>query len=868
MRKFVRCFAILIAATTITTIVQPKASATTAASFSENYDNESVGTALGYSPREAYAAKDGENGVVSIGVPESGKYDNGRYLVRRTSDPGEKIIISLDFKLPGDVTGYSGVKLLESSYKDGKGSVADVGLTGRSIYTVGQKNAKLEDLRTDIKSNKWYNIFVVIDKSTGTWKLYSGNYASSETAFTYAEPVVDENQKDEYSALLWPIGVRNYNKLAPLYIDNCEISGIINEELDVAVYAAKSIMLEAEIGYENGQYPQSAVSMLKNAYDRIYPYSKDTTLSPEEASAYATELTAAMKRFEKSKIDTTSSDGNAAYIVSEVADVLVVDSEQNLDKELTAKVYDRAKNEVSGDIQWETDKEYSGVEVKNGRLTVKVGTETEIELKASCGDIYVKQKVKLTVGKKVKEISLSGENGEIIIKGKTDAKPDLPVKLSAVGTGINITNETLTVKDDNTFIYKGSVPADTPFQNVTIEISGDDMNGVLRWVKPYWGVGWEKSVLNDINNATDETSLGSLLELYSEGLKMDTALYKNNSNVYKKRIFAKITFKDLSEIISALKETEFIINLNEATRNEISEVLTEEAIDSLYRVGFDKNGFVNLTDTQKNGFYSNAALLETDKYTDTYATAAAKMNSVIADITKPQETQEPEETTTTIITGYSGGGGGGSSKKNYDVNLVDKNKIAEKEEQDKKQNLEESHDFADIDESMWAAEALSFMRKRGIMVGDGINVRPNDTVTRGEFSKILVTSFNLSGINTTAFSDSYEKWWSEYADIAAACGIMNGMGDGSFGGDTSITREMLAVTIDRVLAVKGIELYEQNETGEFSDSDVAEKYAREAIQRLAKKGVISGIGNNLFAPKLTVTRAEAAQIVYNVLKQL
>ena len=73
--------------------------------------------------------------------------------------------------------------------------------------------------------------------------------------------------------------------------------------------------------------------------------------------------------------------------------------------------------------------------------------------------------------------------------------------------------------------------------------------------------------------------------------------------------------------------------------------------------------------------------------------------------------------------------------------------------------------------------------------------------------------------------------------------------------------------INRVLETKEIQLYEKNLGKEFADSSAISDYAKAAVAQLYIKGVVSGIGNNLFAPKLNVTRAEAAQIIYNVLKE-
>ena len=48
---------------------------------------------------------------------------------------------------------------------------------------------------------------------------------------------------------------------------------------------------------------------------------------------------------------------------------------------------------------------------------------------------------------------------------------------------------------------------------------------------------------------------------------------------------------------------------------------------------------------------------------------------------------------------------------------------------------------------------------------------------------------------------------------------------------------------------------------DFADGDAISDYAAEAVGSLYQNGVVSGRGDNLFAPQDTMTRAEAAAIL-------
>ena len=53
---------------------------------------------------------------------------------------------------------------------------------------------------------------------------------------------------------------------------------------------------------------------------------------------------------------------------------------------------------------------------------------------------------------------------------------------------------------------------------------------------------------------------------------------------------------------------------------------------------------------------------------------------------------------------------------------------------------------------------------------------------------------------------------------------------------------------------------------DFADYDNISDYAKEAVGALAAKGIINGVSDTMFAPKATATRAQAAKLVYAIIK--
>ena len=85
----------------------------------------------------------------------------------------------------------------------------------------------------------------------------------------------------------------------------------------------------------------------------------------------------------------------------------------------------------------------------------------------------------------------------------------------------------------------------------------------------------------------------------------------------------------------------------------------------------------------------------------------------------------------------------------------------------------------------------------------------------------------------------------------------------------SLVRSLMpfvALAIFRAINKAGLELdIEIDQTAELSDMDEVSEYAKEAVEFLVSKGAIKG-SNGKFNPKAYATRAEAAQMIYNVIK--
>lgn len=179
--------------------------------------------------------------------------------------------------------------------------------------------------------------------------------------------------------------------------------------------------------------------------------------------------------------------------------------------------------------------------------------------------------------------------------------------------------------------------------------------------------------------------------------------------------------------------------------------------------------------------------------------------------------------------------------------------------------------FNDLNGVEWAKTAIEALVKKKILLGYGNGeFKPNNTITRDEFAKVLVLAFNIPTEGVTAnFSDIPSgSWQYPYVAAGSAAGIIKGIDVAQFGSGKNITREDMAVMITRAIAYKGKTLASAGNSVVFNDNDKISAYADDAVNTLVAANILSGMNGGMFAPKENATRAQAAKVVYGVLTSL
>ena len=204
-------------------------------------------------------------------------------------------------------------------------------------------------------------------------------------------------------------------------------------------------------------------------------------------------------------------------------------------------------------------------------------------------------------------------------------------------------------------------------------------------------------------------------------------------------------------------------------------------------------------------------------------------------------------------------------KKEEQKSAEEKKKEALKAKSERERNAVLTQ-FKDIGADHWALNAIAHSVARGYFKGEGEGrFAPNRAITRAEFVTILGRKAGITPSGaSTAFGDvKADAYYAPYVAWAESKGIVKGTGFGKFEPNRTITREEMAVILDKFLADQN-KTYSSTNKGQFNDGLKVSSWAKESVEKMTNQGLLSGVGNGNFVPKGSFTRAQAAQVLYTI----
>lgn len=367
---------------------------------------------------------------------------------------------------------------------------------------------------------------------------------------------------------------------------------------------------------------------------------------------------------------------------------------------------------------------------------------------------------------------------------------------------------------------------------------------------------FDKIVILQAVNENKSVDIGDLTEYFSLSESFcdewKTRLDEAALNIMYKALLSG-TYNSEKSFIEKYEELVFLSCIQNMNGYEgVAKIVA--AYSAKYDLGINLTDYNSLSAVEKKNVNNDVL----GKNFSSYQTFAAVYNELI----------KQKRSSTNSYSGVGGGssGGGGSTGGGVkDVRIVASVQIPEETIQ--QQPVSRSVVFSDIDNYTWAEEAIMSLYSQGVIDGIGNDLfEPEAYVTREQFVKMIVCANDAFDTYAECeFEDvSKDSWSYKYIASAVSSGIIKGISKTTFGYGEPITREDAAVIIDRVMGEDSAVVYE---SVVFADETDISDYAYDSVYALVKQGVVSGIGNNMFAPKAYCRRCEAAQIIYNSLKK-
>ncbi len=171
--------------------------------------------------------------------------------------------------------------------------------------------------------------------------------------------------------------------------------------------------------------------------------------------------------------------------------------------------------------------------------------------------------------------------------------------------------------------------------------------------------------------------------------------------------------------------------------------------------------------------------------------------------------------------------------------------------------------FVDVSMSDWYYQDVRYTARHSLMKGMGEGLFcPQEDMNRAMIVKVLYRIAGSPEVSSeSTFTDVQpDMWYSSAIAWAEENGITQGIGDGLFGINDSVTREDFVTLINRY---QGFPEGEADLSVYRDEADVDE-YAVNAFRWAVEKGIIRGDDKNALLPGGSLTRAQAAAIIHRL----
>ena len=153
--------------------------------------------------------------------------------------------------------------------------------------------------------------------------------------------------------------------------------------------------------------------------------------------------------------------------------------------------------------------------------------------------------------------------------------------------------------------------------------------------------------------------------------------------------------------------------------------------------------------------------------------------------------------------------------------------------------------YSDINPEHWCYKKIMEFVQKGYIHGyeDG-TMRPDQTITRAEYVKVVNNFFGFSsGETSKKFDDiSEDAWYKDHVYTAVANGYISGYQDNTFRPEKPITRQEATVILSRILGIDDEEYPKDHVDGlaQYSDGEEVAAWAYTPIHSYSVYNFING----------------------------
>ena len=213
------------------------------------------------------------------------------------------------------------------------------------------------------------------------------------------------------------------------------------------------------------------------------------------------------------------------------------------------------------------------------------------------------------------------------------------------------------------------------------------------------------------------------------------------------------------------------------------------------------------------------------------------------------------EPVTVTSGGSSGGGSGGSSGGSKNGGIYAHN-IPESPKNNT--NDAQTSGFTDV-KGHWAEKYITKLIEEKILFGkDDKTIAPDDAVTRSELIAMLTRALDIEPVAYKGgFNDiTADDWFSGAVQAVLDMGVVSEADN--FNPNNPVTREETAKIAAKICSLNKME------TNAFADAAEISSWAVEYINAVYAEGLLVGDDKGRFMPKKSLSRAEAATLVYRI----